>query len=141
MWEIQMETLYKRVVKDGQETFEPAETEFKDRLPDGIWVIQTKPGSRGISSAAYMVGKLQRPADLVTHASIQTMGDGISDYLLKLGDHKSSEYQEAQDILGGYLRGPVEFYNISPHDLALLILRQVAFKCEIDFQTRTRMIW
>jgi hypothetical protein len=139
--EIRMETLYRRIVKDGEEIFEPVETEFRDRLPDGIWVIQTKPGSRGITSAAYMVGNIKKPADLVVHASIQSMGDEISRYLTSLNDEKSEEHQEAQDILGGFLRGRVEFYNISAHDLAMLILRQVAIKCDIDLQTRTRMIW
>jgi hypothetical protein len=133
-----METLYKRN-SDG--TYEPASVGFYNDLPDGIWIIQTKKSSKGYTSAAYMAGKIQDPCDLITLASIQSMSDEISQFLIRLTEEDSEEWQDAKETLGGYLQGPVSFYNISPNDLGTLVLRQVAKRIGENFPEKSRMIW
>ena len=95
-------------------------------MSDGIWLVQTNPHSRSVSSLIWKVGDLKRPVDIVTHASLQTMSDDLVSYLMKLGDIDSNEYKEAVDIMGGYIRGPVHYANISAHDIVSLLIRQIA---------------
>lgn len=99
-------------------------------ISDGIWVVQTKPYSRSITSLAWKVGDLKRPVDIVTHASIQSMENELVSYLQKLSESDSKEFKEALKLCGGYLRGPVNYSNISPTDLVSLFLRQIAIHIE-----------
>lgn len=133
-----METLY---IKKEDGSFEEKYVGFQDRLPDGIWVIETKKGSRSIKSAAYLVGNLKQPCDLVTIASIHKMHDDLAQYMIRLGDENSEEFQDAKNSIGGYLQGPVSIYNISPSDLATLFLRHVAKHIGEEFPKRTKIIW
>ena len=95
-------------------------------LSDGIWLVQTNPHSRSVSSLIWKVGDLKRPVDIVTHASLQAVADKIVSYLMKLGDIDSDEHKEAVDIMGGYIRGPIHFSNISASDIVSLLIRQIA---------------
>lgn len=133
-----METLY---IKKEDGTFEPSTVGFNVDLSDGIWIIQTKKSSKGYTSAAYLAGEIKDPCDLVTLASIQSMSDDLSSYIMKLTEENSEEFQDAKATLGGYLQGPVSFYNISASDLSILFLRQVAKRIGKDFPEKTRMIW
>jgi hypothetical protein len=99
-------------------------------LSDGIWLVQTKPGSRSVSSLIWKVGDLKRPVDIVTHASLQAVADNLISYLMKLSDDQSDEFKEAVEIMGGYIRGPIHFTNISAHDIVSLLIRQIAIAHE-----------
>jgi hypothetical protein len=95
-------------------------------LSDGIWLVQTNPHSRLVSSLIWKVGDLKRPVDIVTHASLQAISDDLASYLMKLGDIDSDEYKEAVEIMGGYIRGPIHFSNVSASDIVSLLIRQIA---------------
>jgi len=99
-------------------------------LSDGIWLVQNKPGSKSTSSLVWKVGDLKRPVDIVTHASLQAVADNLVSYLMKLSDDQSDEYKEAVDIMGGYIRGPIHFSNISASDIVSLLIRQIAIAHE-----------
>lgn len=103
---------------------------YIDTLPDGIWLVQTKPSSTRISSLIWKVGDLKRVADITTHAALQSFDDNLTEYLLKLTDVNSEEYKDAVLQLGSWLKHPIEFTGISPNDLSILILRQIAINIE-----------
>lgn len=103
---------------------------YSDTLPDGIWLVQTKPSSTRISSLIWKVGDLKRVADVTTHAALQSFDDNLTGYLLKLTDVNSEEYKDAVLQLGSWIKDPIEFTGISPNDLSILILRQIAINIE-----------
>lgn len=103
---------------------------YSDTLQDGIWLVQTKPSSTRISSLIWKVGDLKRVADVTTHAALQSFDDNLTEYLLKLTDVNSEEYKDAVLQLGSWLKDPIEFTGISPNDLSILILRQIAINIE-----------
>lgn len=99
-------------------------------LSDGIWLVQDKKSSRSMTSLIWKVGDLKRPVDIVTHASLQAISDDLIRYIMKLSDDQSDEYKEAVDIMGGYIRGPIHFSNVSPSDIVSLLIRQIAIAHE-----------
>ena len=99
-------------------------------LSDGIWLVQSDQSSRRTTSLIWKVGDLKRPVDIVTHASLQAVADNLVNYLMKLGDIDSDEYKEAVEIMGGYIRGPIHFSNISASDIVSLLIRQIAIAHE-----------
>lgn len=99
-------------------------------LSDGIWLVQSDQSSRRTTSLIWKVGDLKRPVDIVTHASLQAMSDDLTRYIMKLSDVQSDEYKEAIDIMGGYIRGPIHFSNISASDIVSLLIRQIAIEHE-----------
>lgn len=103
---------------------------YSDTLQDGIWLVQTKPSSTRISSLIWKVGDLKRIADVTTHAALQSFDDNLTAYLLRLTDINSEEYKDAVLQLGSWLKDPIEFTGISPNDLSILILRQIAINIE-----------
>ena len=103
---------------------------YRDILQDGIWVIQSKPSSTSISSLVWKVGDLKRIADITTHAALQSYEDDLTNYLVKLTDVNSEEYKDAVIQLGSWIKQPIDFTGISPRDLSILILRQIAINIE-----------
>ena len=103
---------------------------YIDTLQDGIWLIQTKPTSRSISSLVWKVGDLKRIVDVTTHAALQSYEDNLTNYLVKLTDVNSQEYKDAVIQLGSWIKQPIDFTGISPRDLSILILRQIAINIE-----------
>jgi hypothetical protein len=103
---------------------------YRDTLQDGIWVIQSKPSSTSISSLVWKVGDLKRIADVTTHAALQSYEDDLTNYLVKLTDVNSEEYKNAVIQLGSWIKEPIDFTGISPRDLSILILRQIAINIE-----------
>lgn len=99
-------------------------------LQDGIWLVQTKPSSTRISSLIWKIGDLKRVADVTTHAALQSYDDNLTNYLMKLTDVNSEEYKDAVLQLGSWIKDPIEFTGISPNDLSILILRQIAINIE-----------
>jgi hypothetical protein len=103
---------------------------YRDTLQDGIWVIQSNPLSTSISSLVWKVGDLKRIADVTTHAALQSYEDNLTNYLVKLTDVNSQEYKDAVLQLGIWIKQPIDFTGISPRDLSILILRQIAINIE-----------
>ena len=103
---------------------------YSDTLQDGIWLVQTKPSSTRISSLIWKVGDLKRVADVTTHAALQSYDDNLTNYLMKLTDINSEEYKDAVLQLGSWIKDPIEFTGISPNDISILILRQIAINIE-----------
>jgi hypothetical protein len=103
---------------------------YRDTLQDGIWVIQSNPLSTSISSLVWKVGDLKRIADITTHAALQSYEDDLTNYLVKLTDVNSQEYKDAVLQLGSWIKQPIDFTGISPRDLSILILRQIAINIE-----------
>jgi hypothetical protein len=103
---------------------------YRDILQDGIWVIQSKPSSTSISSLVWKVGDLKRIADITTHAALQSYEDDLTNYLVKLTDVNSQEYKDAVLQLGSWIKDPIDFTGISPRDLCILVLRQIAINIE-----------
>lgn len=120
-----MDKLFRKVGK----RYVPVGYDIPD-ISDGIWMVQTSPSSKRVTSLLWKVGDIKRPVDVVTHASIQSMEDDVCNYLMKITDENSEEYKEAKEICGGFLRGPIGFSNISPSDMATLILRRIAINIE-----------
>jgi hypothetical protein len=123
-----METLYRKK-KNGR--YEEV-IGYTDTLSDGIWLVQTKPYSRSLTSLVWKVGDLKRIADVTTHAALQSYEDDLCNYLMKLTDVNSEEYKDAMNQLGGWIRGPIGYSNISASDLCILFLRQIAINIEKD---------
>ena len=105
---------------------------YTDTLSDGIWLVQTKPYSRSLTSLVWKVGDTKRLTDVTTHAALQSYEDDLTDYLMKLTDVNSEEYKEALDQMSGWIKGPVGYSNISARDLCILFLRQIAINIEND---------
>jgi hypothetical protein len=103
---------------------------YRDILQDGIWVIQSNPSSTSISSLVWKVGDLKRIADVTTHAALQSYEDDLTNYLVKLTDVNSQEYKDAVIQLGSWIKEPIDITGISPRDLSILILRQIAVNIE-----------
>ena len=95
-------------------------------MADGIWIVQNKSYSIGMSSLCWKVGDLKRPADIVTHAGLQTLTDDLVTYLTNLGDDKSKDFIEAKEVSGAGLTRPVSYHNISASQLVSLFIRKIA---------------
>ena len=122
-----MEKLYRKK-ENGR--YEEYTFGYNGELSDGVWLVQKKPGHTSISSLFWKVGNIPRLVDITTHAAIQAHNDKLTQYLQKLKDIESEEYKEALQVCEGYLRGPVQFTNISPHDLVVLLLRELSKEIE-----------
>jgi hypothetical protein len=121
-----MEKLYRKL-ENGR--YESVGYNHPD-ISDGIWLVQTKPNHRSISSLMWMVGEIKRPVDIVTHASMYSMLDGLERYIHNLKDENSEEYKEAKDIHGAWIQGRIGLIGISSSDLAMLIMRYLSIQIE-----------
>lgn len=121
-----IEKVYRKV---GRKYVECGYNNIPD-ISDGIWIVSSKPYSKGYSSVFWRVGDLKRPVDVVTHAALQTMSDDIARYMMNLCKEESEEYKDAKEVCGGYLHGVPSFYNISAGDMASLLLRRIATHLE-----------
>jgi hypothetical protein len=130
--------MQKRYIKNSKGRYEVCGYETGTEISDGLWLVQTKPNSRGITSLVWRVGDLKRPADVVTIAALQSFESTLSNYLVKLTEEGSEELKEAREILGGYFKGVIGYHNISASDLCSLFLRRLAMECE---ETTTPKSW
>lgn len=122
-----MEALFR---KNSKGRYEECGYDVRHDMQDGIWLVQSKPSSKSTTSLVWKVGDLKRPADVVTIAALQSFEMDLAQYLMKLTEEGSEELKDAQKILGGYIRGAVQFSNISASDLCSLFLRRIAMECE-----------
>lgn len=121
-----MDTVYRKV---GRKYVPCGYSSIPD-ISDGIWLVKSEPGRRSMHSLFWRVGDLKRPADIVTHAALQSIENDLAIYMLKLGDEKSAEYKELKELCGDWVKSPVGFYNISPSDLVSVMLRRIALHLE-----------
>jgi hypothetical protein len=120
-----MEKLYKKIGKRYVE----CGYNYPD-ISDGIWLVQSKPGSKSQQSLLWKVGDIKRPVDVVTHAALQSIEDDLANYLMRLCDETSSEFKEAKEYAGSWLLNPIKFYNISASLLVTLLLRKLSTHLE-----------
>lgn len=120
-----MEKIYKKVGKRYVE----AGYNTPD-LVDGIWLIQTKKHSRSLSNLVFRIGDLQSPRDIVTQGAMLSMQDELTRYIVSIGDENSQEFKDVKARLGGWVKRPIEIYNISPSDLSYLILNKISENLE-----------
>ena len=100
-------------------------------ISNGVWLVQNGKGYKSHSSLLWRVGDTGRVTDVITHAKLQTMNDELCTYLMNLTKSEDTpERQDAKEILGGYLRGDIGFYGISPSDLTSLFVRQIGLILE-----------
>jgi len=124
-----MEKVYRKVIKGKKTYYESCGYNDVPDLHDGIWLVQSNTHSKSMASLVWKVGELKRPADIVTHATLQTMSDDLCHYLLKLSDDTSEEFKDAKQFMGGWLNTPPVF-NISPSNIVSLFIREIAKKLE-----------
>jgi hypothetical protein len=118
-----METLYRKL-SNGR--YEPAEVEMGDRLPDGLWYIQTKKSSRGFTNLVFRVGDITNPKDITNKVALMPLQDKLAEYLRRLNDSTSEEFLQAKNQLGGFIIGNISILGISMNDLTTLILNKIA---------------
>ena len=118
-----MEKLYK---KNSNGRYESVGYGGVPDLGDGIWLVQSEPGRKSISSLFWKVGNIKKPVDVVTHASIQAMSNEVSRYMSRLLETDSEEFLEAKEICGGHLKESIQLSRISIYDITMLLLRKVA---------------
>lgn len=120
------EKLYRKV---GKRYYEVSMPERYD-MSEGVWLVQNKPHSKSMTSLYWKVGDLKRPADIVTHAGLQTLEDELAKYLMALGDVTSPEFREAKEVCGAWLTQPISYYNISASQLVSLFIKRMAIHLE-----------
>jgi hypothetical protein len=130
-----MEQLFR---KNNKGRYEACGYDVQNQISDGLWLVQTKPNSRSLTSLVWKVGDLKRPADVVTIAALQSFESTLVNYLAKLTEEGSEELKEAREILGGCSKGTIGYRNISASDLCSLFLRRLAMECE---ETTTPKSW
>lgn len=120
-----MEKLYR---KKSNGRYEEIGYGFNNEMRDGIWMVQSKPYSRTITSLAWLIGDIKDPVDVTKHVALQTLRDDLSKYINKLSDGNSEEFKEIKEQLGNYITGNegIVVNNISNNDLSMLILRKIA---------------
>lgn len=124
-----MEKLYRKKENGRYEEYSYG---YNGELSDGIWLVQTKPNVKSVSSLFWKVGDIKRPCDVTTHAAIQALGDDLTKYVMKLKDENSDAFKEAKKEFGGYILGGLRISNFSASDLIQLILKQISLKIEED---------
>ena len=130
-----MEKLYR---KNSKGRYEECGYDVRHDMQDGIWMVQSKPSSKSTTSLVWKVGDLKRPVDVVTIAALESFNSDLTSYLMKLTEENSEELKEAKELLGGYLKGAVQYGNISASDLCSLFLRRIAMECE---ETKVPRSW
>ena len=90
---------------------------------DGLYFRQSMRNSTRTTSVNYWLGPNPiEPVDLNSLISIMKMDGDLCKYLQKLTDKDSDELEELRKD-NGFIRGPLEFYNWSVQDLAVVMLR------------------
>lgn len=96
---------------------------ISDNMPDGLYFRQSDKYSTRITSLAYWLGtNPKQPVDVNRLISTMQLDEKLSAYLNSL-TKDSDEFRQLKEDCGGYVKSPIEFYNISPQDLALAVLR------------------
>lgn len=122
-----MEKLYRKL-ENGR--YEAVGYDVQEKLSDGIWLVQTKPYSRSLTSLCWKIGDLKRPVDVVTHASLLQLEDTLTRHISALREESSEEYNSFKERNGGFCSGPLEVLNFSVADLAAEVLRKIALTLE-----------
>lgn len=101
----------------------PAGYSFPD-MPEGLYWKQKGHNSTRITSVMHWAGtNPPQPLDVQKLISVMSKDERLARYIGALTDADSDEFKRAKEDQGGYIRGPLQFYNWSAQDLATCILR------------------
>lgn len=100
-------------------------------LTNGLWLVN---GNTKLN-LSYYLGKIEKPINAVSHASMLAMSNEITRYVSKLTEEGSAELEEARKYLD--IKEPIKIYNISIHDLTTLILNKIVNENNRDFNSET----
>lgn len=93
-------------------------------MPEGLyWKQKTSHGSRTTSVMHWAGKNPPQPLDIQKLISIMSEDERLAKYIMALTDEDSDEYKKAKEDQGGYVNGPLKFYDWSAQDLATCILR------------------
>lgn len=116
-----MEKLYR---KKSNGRYESVGYNIPD-ISDGIWLVQSKPGIKSISSLVWKVGDLKEPVNVVDLASLHTIKDNLINWLNELQKENSETFNKAKDLFKGHITDNPKLYNISSSDFIDLLLNEI----------------
>ena len=109
-------------IKKGRK-YIPAGYSTPDMGEGLYWRQKTHYGTRTTSVCWWAGSTPPQPLDIQKLISIMSQDDCLTKYIAALTDENSDELKKAKEDQGGYIKGPLQFYNWSAHDLAACILR------------------
>lgn len=113
-----MEKLYRKL-PNGK--YEYVGYSSPDVFPGLYFCQDVQNGRRKTSVNYWLGGDFKEPVHLQKLFSIMSLDSDLAVYLMKLTEKDSKEFNSAKDSCN--IKEPVNFYNISPQDLAILALR------------------
>lgn len=117
-----MSNMEQYYIKRGRKYIE-AGYSMPDMAEGLYWRQKTPYGSRTTSVMHWAGSNPPQPLDIQKLIGIMSEDERLAQFLMKLQDETSEEYQKAKGDQGGYISGPLKFYNWSANNLAQVILR------------------
>ncbi len=117
-------------VKKGRKYVSIGLTYNSDWLRNGLWLVNSNPGSKSITSLFWLVGETKNLTNVIDQASLIEHEPEITRYIGQLGDINSEEYKEAKAMFGGYINGEIRVTNASRMDFVNLIFRKLSMLIE-----------
>lgn len=118
-----METAYKKI---GRKYVPCGIYHHEEFLNNGLWLVQQN-GKR-LTSMMWLVGDLKDPANVVNHASLQTLASDLAKYI---GEIQTDGSQHNVELMKNFrITHSPRISGISTHDLANAILRHIAVLIE-----------
>lgn len=118
-------------IKKGRKYISIGLTYENEWLRNGLWLVDSNPGSKSITSLFWLVGETKNLTNVIDQASLIKHAPEITKYVGQLGDENSAEYKEAKQIYGDYLQGGgIRLVNASRMDFVNLIFRKLSMLIE-----------
>lgn len=117
-------------IKKGRKYISIGLTYENDWLRNGLWLVNSNPGNKSITSLFWLVGETKNLTNVIDQASLIEHAPEITRYIGQLGDENSAEYKEAKEIYGGYIQGGIHVTNASRMDFVNLIFRKLSMLIE-----------
>lgn len=118
-----METAYNKI---GRKYVPCGIYHNEEFLNNGLWLIQQN--GKSLTSMMWLVGELKDPANVVNHASLQTLALELAKYIGEIQEEGSSSNV---DLMKNFrTSGSPKVLGISNWDLAHAILRHIAVLVE-----------
>lgn len=94
-------------------------------LPEGVYFHQKEPNGSRTTSLNWWVGtNPSQPIDMNLLIQVLRLDDSLARYLNKIQED-SPEFQALKADAVGHITEPPKIFNISPHELAVAVLRFV----------------